>query len=521
MSNGGAVQVTIVGLGPGAWETLTLEAVETMRSAGEVYVRTALHPSLQPIRAHLPEVTFHDFDDLYSTLPDLGSVYSAITDRLMAEVEAGKRVVYAVPGSPSLGESTVRMLRDRVQAAGGALHLVQGLSAIEPMLGAAGISDAAWIQALDASDVLLMSQENAVGQVPDEEGMAPWRAPVVTVPTLISYLYDRATAAGVKRWLSRFYPEEHKVLVLQAPGTDGASTQEVPLYELDRLERVDHRTALLIPPLPETENVRTFAGLMNVTRALRAPGGCPWDREQTHASLKPYLLEEAYEVVEALDANDVEMLVEELGDLLYQITIHSQVAAEAEEFTIEDVLGSITTKMIARHPHVFQELELETAQDVRNAWEGFKQKEKPKRASILEQIPRSLPALPQSNLMQKRAASVGFEWPTFGAVLDKVEEELAELRREVEEGAVRERQREEFGDILFALVSAGRHLKIDPEEALRLANRKFAARFQYVESRVSALGRSLRDLSPSELDTYWDEAKALGTARAGHRGENG
>jgi MazG family protein len=156
-------------------------------------------------------------------------------------------------------------------------------------------------------------------------------------------------------------------------------------------------------------------------------------------------------------------------------------------------------------------MELSSAQDVRHAWESFKQREKPKRASVMEQIPRGLPALPQSNLMQKRAASVGFEWPSVEEVLAKVEEELMELRAEIAVGASKELQREEFGDILFALVSVARHLRIDPEEALRLANRKFADRFQHVESRVAAEDKSLRDLSAQELDEYWNEAKLATT----------
>jgi tetrapyrrole methylase family protein/MazG family protein len=207
------------------------------------------------------------------------------------------------------------------------------------------------------------------------------------------------------------------------------------------------------------------------------------------------------------------MLAEELGDLLFQVTIHSQVATENGTFTIEDVIAGITSKLIGRHPHVFGDLHLETAEEVLKEWESFKQREKPQRSSVLEHIPRDLPALPQSSLLQKRAAQVGFEWPGVGDVLTKVEEEIDELRREVESGAPADAQREELGDILFALVSVARHLHLDPEEALRLANRKFAARFQYVESRVGASGKSLRNLSAAELDAYWEEAKALGTSR--------
>jgi tetrapyrrole methylase family protein/MazG family protein len=373
-----------------------------------------------------------------------------------------------------------------------------------------GAVDTSWLEVLDASEVDLLSRENAVGEVEGQESRLPWRAPVPTAPLLISYLYDRQIASGVKLWLGRFYPDGHVVRLVRAPGTPDVEVRDIPLHDLDRQSDIDHRTALYVPPVPEVENVRTFAGLMQLTRTLRAPGGCPWDREQTHATLKPHLLEETYEVIDALDGGDPADLCEEMGDLLFQITIHSQIAAEAGDFTIEDVIQNIMCKLIGRHPHVFGEMELESAQDVRQAWESFKQREKPKRSSVLEQIPRGLPALPQSNLMQKRAASVGFEWPSVAEVLDKVDEEVRELRHEIDADAARELQREELGDILFALVSVARHLRIDPEEALRLANRKFAARFQHVEARATAEGKTLRDLSPAELDEYWNQAKALG-----------
>jgi tetrapyrrole methylase family protein/MazG family protein len=503
-------RLTIVGLGAGTWESLTVEAADVLRSAGEVSVRTAIHPSLFPIADRLPGVTVRSFDALYESLPSLQAVYERIVDTIVDRVAAGEDVIYAVPGSPAVGETTVRLLRERLPPE--QVRLIGGVSFVEPVLLAAGVADAAWLEVIDASEADLLSRTNAVGEAEGEERRLPVRVPVPTASLVVSYLYDRHIASGVKLWLSRYYPDEHRVTVVRAPGTADSEVRSIPLYELDRLDRVDHRTCVYVPPLSEVENVRTFPGLMELTRTLRAPGGCPWDREQTHASLKPHLLEETYEVIDALDRGDPVELCEEMGDLLFQVAIHSQIAAENGEFTIEDVIQSIMVKLIGRHPHVFGDLELESAQDVREAWEALKQREKPKRASVLEQIPHGLPALPQSNLMQKRAASVGFEWPTVDEVLDKVEEEVEEVRAVIRSGAAKELQREELGDILFALVSVARHLKIDPEEALRGANRKFAARFQYVESRVAATGGSLRDLSPEQLDAYWNEAKALGTA---------
>jgi tetrapyrrole methylase family protein / MazG family protein len=501
-------EVTIVGLGPGTWEGLTQEAVQTLRDAKEVYVRTAVQPPLAPIREALPDVTFHSFDHLYETLPALDEIYERIADEVIALANRPDGVVYAVPGSPSVGETTVRLVLERCRERDISTKIVQGVSFVESVLAAAGAPDVSWIEVLDAGEVALLSSENAVGEAPGHDGLLPWRAPVVTSPLLISQLYDRFTASAVKLWLGRYYPDEHQLVVVHSPGTRDCRTGTIPLFELDRMDKIDHRVAVYVPPLSDIDNVRTFAGIVQLTRHLRGPGGCPWDREQTHETLKPHLLEEAYEVLEALDADDPELLAEELGDLLYQITIQSQVAAEADEFTIEDVIENIVRKMVGRHPHVFGDVQLDSAQDVRHAWEGFKQRQKPKRESVLEQIPGGLPALPQSNLIQKRAASVGFEWPSVSEVLAKVEEELAELHKEIGEGAAKARQRDELGDIFFALVSVARHLRIDPEEALRLANRKFAERFRHVERQAASAGKVLRDLSASELDALWNEAKA-------------
>lgn len=392
--------------------------------------------------------------------------------------------------------------------------IVNTMDYVNAALRAAGVDDAAWIQVIDGREIALMAWENPVGEVEGRPGHLPWRAPLPTVPLVVTAIQSSEVEQSVGRWLSRYYPESHALRIVDVE--DHGRTETVSLASLVRPGHTSFDCAY-VPPVSETENVRTFSGIMNLTRTLRAPGGCPWDREQTHASLKPHLIEETYEVVDALDGGDPAQICEELGDLLFQITIHAQVAAEAGEFTIEDVIGGIVTKLIGRHPHVYGDLELESAQDVRHAWESLKQKQKPRRLSVLEQIPRGMPALPQSNLMQKRAAGVGFEWPDLDSVIAKVEEELNELRREIESGTSHELEREEFGDILFALVSVARHLKIDPEEALRLANRKFAARFQYVESRAAADAVSLRELSPERLDQYWNEAKSLGTAQPTNR----
>lgn len=506
MSSDSGRELLVVGLGPGTWESLTQEVASILTEADEVYVRTGIQPPLDQIRSHLPAVVIHTFDRLYESLETLPDVYRGIVEELADLVSRCDRVVYAVPGSPSLGESTVGMLIERFRGTDVAVRLVQGLSYVEGVLAAVGCTDASWLQLLDAGEIALLGSESPVGLIDGHDTPMPWRAPLPVAPLLISSLYDGSIASAVKLWLGRYYPDEHQVRVVQAPGT-AQKVLTIPLHDLDHVRHIDHQTTLYVPPLEEIDNVRTFTGMMQLTRRLRGPGGCPWDREQTNASLKPYLLEEAYEVLEALDSGDPELIAEEFGDLLYQISIHAQVGAEAGLFTVEDIIQNIMVKLIGRHPHVFGDMRLDSAQDVRHAWESFKQRQKPRRASVLEEIPRGLPALPQSNLMQKRAASIGFEWPAIDEVFAKLAEELGELHREIDGGGPRQRLRDELGDIFFVMVSVARHLRLDPEEALRLANRKFATRFSGVEQLAAARGLELRALSLDELDVLWREAK--------------
>ena len=497
--------ITVVGLGPGDVRHLTLEAVELLDSIDKMYVRTAQHPTMKGIRERFPRLQICSFDHLYQSEPSFEEVYGHIVRQLLDRAR-DEDVVYAVPGSPSIDETTVRLLSSLAASMGNPVRLVQGLSYVEPVLATCLELDSTRLALIDAAEIDLLASENAVGEVPGKPGRLSWQAPSPTAPVLISQVYSSHIAASVKLWLSRYWPETHEVWLIKSAGTDQEDVARLRIYELDRVE-VDHLTSLFVPPVAQTEDVRTFAGLMNVTRTLRAPGGCPWDREQTHDSLKTHLLEEVYEVVETLDEKDYTKLTEELGDLLFQVTIHSQIAAEHDEFTIEDVISGITSKLIRRHPHVFAEMDLPTAASVLERWETFKQAEKPQRDSVLSSIPVSMPALPYSYAVQKRAANQGFEWPDINALLEKVSEELGELKDEVVLDESRARIVEELGDLLFVLVSVGRRLKIDPEEALRRANRKFVSRFRYVESVCKETGRGMRELDAGELDQLWEEAK--------------
>ncbi|SRR5579884_252348 len=498
-------RITVLGLGPGDISRLTLEAVEILEQAARLYVRTAEHPTVQMLPARFPYLELQSFDDVYEAADTIEEVYGRIVGRLL-ELADEADVLYGVPGSPAVDETTVRLLRSLAASQEQEVRIVQGLSYIEPALALVQDFDADWLQFIDAATIDLLESQNALGEVPGKPGHQPVRIPAPTAPLLISQVESSHLATSVKLWLTRYWPEDHEVSVVRHAATPSQAESRVALFKLDRIE-VDHLTAVYVPPLAQTQDIHTFAGLLNVTRTLRAPGGCPWDREQSHDSLKTHLIEEAYEVLHSLDERNYTELAEELGDLLFQITIHSQIAAERDEFSIEDVIGSITKKLIRRHPHVFSDLDLPTSAAVLQRWESFKQAEKPQRTSILSSIPTAMPALPYSYAVQRRAANQGFEWPTIDALLEKAREELAELEGEVMPTVSRERALEELGDLLFVLVSAGRRLKIDPEEALRSANRKFVHRFQQVEAQARAGGRALKDLSAEELDVLWNEAK--------------
>ena len=237
---------------------------------------------------------------------------------------------------------------------------------------------------------------------------------------------------------------------------------------------------------------------------LRGPGGCPWDREQTHASLKKYLLEEAYEVLESIDEEDQDALKEELGDLILQSVFHAQIAYENGQFTIWDVLDQINTKLIRRHPHVFGDVKINTAEEQKIHWEKIKRTEGKK--SVIDGVPKESPSLLRAHRIQQKAATVGFDWDHRDQVWDKVHEEILELKEAVEEKN-QEAVEEEFGDLLFSLVNLSRFLKVHPEDALRLATEKFIHRFQAVETRFESENRDLRKATLEEMDAVWNEVK--------------
>ena len=277
-----------------------------------------------------------------------------------------------------------------------------------------------------------------------------------------------------------------------------------------------------------------FDKVVAIMAQLRAPGGCPWDRKQTHESLKPYLIEETYEALDTIDRRDFPKLKEELGDVLLQVLFHSQIGAEAGTFTMDEVLEQLGDKLVRRHPHVFGDAATGApslnSDQVVHRWEDIKRAERKnagKPDSVLHDIPQALPALLRAYQTQVRAARVGFDWPDspqgLAAVLAKVEEEIGELRKAVSDAAIPSAPSEpkpeptaemaaEMGDLLFSLVNVARHIKVNPEESLRQATNRFTSRFQFIEREAARSGRSVNDLTTGEMDHYWDAAKRVEAA---------
>ena len=252
--------------------------------------------------------------------------------------------------------------------------------------------------------------------------------------------------------------------------------------------------------------VDKFNELIEIMTKLRAPQGCPWDKKQTRESLKPFLVEETYEVLEAIEEADHEMIKEELGDLLFQIVFHCQVAKELGQFDISDVIDSISQKMIARHPHVFGDASLKTESEVLVHWEKQKKREGKNKKSIIEGIPKILPSLLRAHRLQDRVSRVGFDWDNVEEVIKKLDEEISEFKEALTKGK-KEEMEHEMGDILFTLVNISRFIHINPEDSLRKTIEKFISRFHYIEQKAEEQGKALAKMTLSEMDALWEQAK--------------
>ncbi len=485
-----AKNISIIGLGAGDLNQLSLGLYRKIKETRYLYLRTKDHPVVNDLVKE--GLTFQSFDEIYEKHDQFEDVYEEIVNELCTQAN-DKDIVYAVPGHPLVAEKTVQLLLAKKDEYN--VVVEGGQSFIDPLFAALEIDPIEGFQFVDA-----LSFDNTHLQLNHH--------------IIICQVYDQMIASDVKLSLMEQFPDDYEVYIVTAAGSEQQLIKKVPLYELDRGMELTNLTSIYVPPVKEESLLyHKFSTLRKVIATLRGPGGCPWDQKQTHKSLKKYLLEEAYELIEAIDNEDDDHMAEELGDVLLQIMLHSQIAEEEGMFTVSDVIQRITEKMIRRHPHVFGDVSADSVDDVISNWNEIKKMEKANidEESLLDSVSKSLPGLSKAYKYQAKAATVGFDWKHVEPMWEKVFEELNEFKAELNsENVNQEKMLAEFGDIMFAFVNIGRYYKIDPEEAVMATNQKFYRRFVYIEQEVKKQGKQMESLSLEELDLIWEESKKQG-----------
>lgn len=481
--------ITIIGLGPGNIDLLTKQTWELLNQLDLIYLRTAQHPAVGGFPKNIQIISF---DEYYQKFNDFDEVYEKIVDTIIEKAGEGKSITYAVPGHPFVAETTSPRICQRAKQLGIPVRVFEAVSFLEPTFTALEIDPFSSITLIDAFDV----------------GNANFPQFPPNRPVLISQIYSRMIASEVKQTLLEVYQDEHPVKLIHAAGTKQQKVESIPLYEIDRSKHIGILTSLYVEPLG---NDTSFEEFQEIIAHLRAPDGCPWDREQDHKSLRSHLLSETYELLSALDEEDPDHIKEELGDLLLQIVLHAQIASEFGEFSMSDVIKGISEKLIRRHPHVFSHIQVNSVDHVLTNWEKIKESERAengnkKENGILSGVPNEYPALAQSQEIQNRAARVGFDWDKVEPVIEKIHEEVNEIANATDKDS----QLKEIGDLLFAIVNLIRWYGGDAESILRETNLKFRNRFNYIETQVKNMNKSMKDFSLEELDVFWDQAKNSG-----------
>ncbi len=474
-----ANEIEVIGLGAGDLDQLSLGIYRKLKySETTILVRTKDHPVVKSLEQE--GVTFESFDDYYEREEQFENVYHQIVETLIKKAQE-KSIIYAVPGHPMLAEKTVQLLLNQQDVK---IEIIGGQSFLDDLFTSLKIDPIEGFQFVDAT-LFERSQLNYKQHL------------------IFCQVYDRYVASEVKLTLLEDLPADYPVTIVDAAGSDDEVIKTIPLEELDHSLQVSNVMSLYIPPVSKDLLNHTFPRLREVVAILRGPSGCEWDRAQTHESLREYLIEEVYEVIDAIDDQDDEAIIEELGDVLLQVMLHSQIGEDNGYFAVDDVIQGITNKMIHRHPHVFSD----STGDISQSWEELKQAEKSDQSSLmLADISKNLPALAKAFKIQKKVAKVGFDWDDVNEVWLKLDEELEELKEAIDTNN-HTKIESELGDVIFSLVNLSRHYKVNPEMALNQTNNKFLTRFNYVEEKLVEKGKVLTDSSLSEMDVYWEEAK--------------
>ncbi|EHK2328307.1 nucleoside triphosphate pyrophosphohydrolase [Clostridium perfringens] len=476
----------IMGLGPGAYEALTIGALKELKNNKNIYFRTEKHPTVDFLKDE--GIKFESYDHAYEKYDSFDDVYKYIAEDLITKIKDDEDLIYAVPGHPLVAEKSVVNLIELCKEKNIQYEVLPAVSFVDAMMEALQVDPIEGVKIIDAFDMKNQILDKRVG-------------------TIITQVYNNFIASEVKLRLLEGYEDDTEIIFVRAAGVEGLeSIRKIPLYELDWQEDIDYLTSIYIPK--DLGNKKDFQDLLDIIETLRNPGGCPWDREQTHESLKSALLEECYEVIDAIENEDEDALIEELGDVLLQVVFHASIGKEDGYFDIMDVIGGISNKMINRHPHVFGNEEANTSEQVLVNWDEIKKEEKGIKTLTeeMQNIAKSLPATTRAYKVQKKAKKVGFDWDDVNCAMDKVKEELNEIKEvyNCEDKSIIEG---EVGDLLFACINVARFLEVDGELALDKTIKKFIKRFSYIENEAIKNNKNLKDMTLEEMDKLWEEVK--------------
>ncbi|AQR92852.1 nucleoside triphosphate pyrophosphohydrolase [Clostridium saccharoperbutylacetonicum] len=481
--------IKIVGLGPGDKDALTIGTVYEFENTKNIFLRTEKHPTVD----YLIEkgIKFETYDNVYENTENFDEVYLNIANDLLVKHNSLGNLIYGVPGHPLVAEKSVFNLIELCKENNVEYKIIPAVSFIDAMIESIKIDPIEGLKVIDAFDIGNQILDKRIG-------------------TIITQVYNQLIASEVKLKLLDQYNDETDIYYVRAAGIKGQeSIRKIPLFELDMQEDIDYLTSVYIPK--DMNNKKDFNDLLDIIEILRGENGCPWDREQTHESLKKSLVEESYEVIDAIDQADDDSLIEELGDVLLQVVFHASIGKEDGYFDINDVIGAICDKMISRHPHVFKRSsELNSSEEVLVKWDDLKKKEKGYNTITEEMngITKGLPALLRAHKVQEKAKKVGFDFEDISFAINKVKEELKEVIDVYNTENV-EKITEEVGDLLFSCVNVARFLKVDEEVALNYTIDKFIKRFAYIESVAKEKNIELTNTSLDEMDKLWEISKKI------------
>ena len=467
--------IYIVGLGPGDLNKLTLQAKDILKESNKIYFRTKNHRCFKKYK-NKESISFDSYYEKYDTFE---LVYKNIAKKLLKEVKTNKEIVYAVPGNPKKDDYVVNYLKS-LKDENVKLEFIYGIS----------------LQEASYFSIDLLKDKNYISK--DAFEISDYNYDY-TKDNLITSVFNRFIASDLKMTLLQFFDYEKEIYFIDSAMNKDQKVIKIALKELDRLDNYSHLSAIYIF---KHSKMKGFIDLLKIMNRLRGENGCPWDRKQTLKSLREYLLEESYEVIDAIDKKNYKLLNEELGDLLLQVIFQAEILKESQSYNIFTIIDNLVNKLINRHPHVFENEESDGSLKI---WNKIKKQEKKEKYiyQSMDRIPEKLPSLLKAKKIQSKAKEIGFDWDSIDGAYDKLMEEIQELKE-----ATKEEKFEELGDILFSVVNIARFLDINPSFALNKTNKKFINRFKKMEKSALSKKNGIENLDLSQMESLWNDSKS-------------